>query len=532
MTDMSAAEYRTQLRRDPEAFSHRAFLLLHPGRDFKPNWHHRVVAAYLEKCRIGKCRRLIISGPPRTLKSMQASVAFPAFVLGRNPTRQFLCVSHTQKLAARHGQDCLNIMSADFYPKVFTDTVLSRRRPAVADFKTTQNGFRKAISVGSAITGFGADFIIIDDPLSADHAMSEVKREGVNEWFADNIFGRLNDPQTGCIIVVAQRLHVNDLIGYLQRQTHEHWEVLSFPAIAEVAETFRCDTPYGPFTHHRAVGDVLDPAWMSRELLEERKAALGADAFAAQYQQNPNPAGAVIIKDSYFGRYRDYELPQKFDRVVQSWDTANTPGGNSSSYSCCTTWGQKGNRIYLIHVWRERVAYQDLKSAVQQLRDRYRPQVILVEDRASGIQLVQELRAAGIDRIEPCQSSESKTVRVVAQLPLIESGQIFLPEQVVWLSDYLDEVRAFPNSPHTDQLNSTAQALGWFNQHPPVLAWIEQWNDFERLKQESDTVLMRAPPDCTTYSDIKGRQINLGPDRLVRVDKMSVPFLPLGWKRA
>ena len=146
--------------------------------------------------------------------------------------------------------------------------------------------------------------------------------------------------------------------------------------------------------------------------------------------------------------------------------------------------------------------------------------------------MIQELRAAGIDRIEPCISSDSKTARFAAQIPLIESGQIFLPEQAAWLVDYLGELKAFPNAPHTDQQDSTAQALAWLKGHPQAWAWIEQWNDLERLKQESDTVLMRARPECTTYFDIKGRQFNLGPDRLVQVDKMCVPFLPLGWERA
>ena len=531
MTKLTPTESRALMRLDPGAFLNRVFLHLNPGQAFLPNWHLDLILAVLERSSVGTLRRLIINAPPRSLKSICASVAYVAWLLGHNPTLRILCISHSQALADKHARDCLSVISSDWYRILFPQMQLAERRPAIANFTTTLNGCRMATSVGGTITGLGADVIILDNLLKADQAMSETERNGLNAWFGDTVYSRLDNKRTGRIIVVGHRLHVDDLPGHLQRQTHEKWETLSFPAIAEVAQSYSWETPFGKFTHRRAVGDVLHPERESLEQLKVVKETLGTATFAAQYQQNPNPAGAVTIKDSYFRRYRDFELPQQFDRVIQSWDTANKPG-DSSSYSCCTTWGQKGNQYHLIDVWRERVAYQDLKNAVKDLRDRYRPNVILIEDRASGIPLIQELRAAGIDRIEPCISSNSKTARFAAQIPLIESGQIFLPEQAVWLVDYLGELKAFPNAPHTDQQDSTAQALAWLKGHPPPLAWIAQWNEYERLKQESDTVLMRAPPGWTTYHDIKGREYCLGPDRLVQVDKMSVAFLPPGWNRA
>ena len=476
MTEFAPEQYRALLRQDFGAFFHRVFLYLNPGEPFMPNWHIDLMQARLEQCRVGAVRRAIFNAPPRSMKSMCISVAYVAWALGHDPTMKFICISHSQDLADQLASDCLNVVSSNWYAQLFPQMRLASQRPAIANFKTTRNGGRFATSIGGSITGRGADVIIIDDPLKADQANSETERDRVNKWFGDTVYNRLNNKRTGCIIVVAHRLHVDDLVGHLQRQTHEKWEILSLPAIAEVPQTFEWETRFGKFTHRRAISDLLHPERESLELLNAVKETLGAATFAAQYQQNPVPVIGVMIREEWFKRYRDNELPAKFDLIMQSWDTANKPD-DKSDYSVGTTWGIKAGLIFLLHVWRNQVGFPALKNAVLQQRELYRPGVILIEDMASGTQLIQELREAGFSEILGCKCSYDKVMRFQAQLALIQNGRVYLPEQAFWLAEYLDEVKTFPNSAHKDQVDSTTQALEWFRQLPKGWGGMEYWRN-------------------------------------------------------
>ena len=208
-------EYRALLRRDLYAFTERCFYELNPTTTFLPNWHIEVVTSALEDCRRGKITRLIINQPPRSLKSHCASVAFVAFLLGHDPTAQIICASYGQDLANKHASDCRTILASAWYQALFPHTRLSPERQAVQEFMTTQQGFRLSTSVGGVLTGRGADFIIIDDPLKPDEALSDTQRKAVNDWFDHTLYSRLNDKRTGRIILIMQRLHEDDLVGHV-----------------------------------------------------------------------------------------------------------------------------------------------------------------------------------------------------------------------------------------------------------------------------------------------------------------------------
>ena len=224
------------LRENFTLFIERSFNELNPNTKLLWNWHIDAIAYELELCRLGLTKRLIINLPPRNLKSHCASVAFVAWLLGHCPSAQIMCASYAQDLADKHARDCRTVMMSNWYQNSFP-TRLSASKQAIADFTTIQKGGRRATSVGGVVTGLGADFIIIDDPLKPDEAISEVRRKTVNEWYDHSLSSRLNDKRNGCIILIMQRLHEDDLTGHLLKSGG--WKILCLPAIAEEDENTR-----------------------------------------------------------------------------------------------------------------------------------------------------------------------------------------------------------------------------------------------------------------------------------------------------
>src|SRR4051812_26291623 len=209
MLTLTADEYSALLRRNLYAFIARTFYELNRDTEFSPNWHIEVIAAELEACWRGETKRLVINVPPRSLKSHSASVAFPAWLLGHNPSAQIICASYGQDLSNKLALDCRSLMTSEWYRNLFR-TRLSGQRQAVAEFLTGAQGSRLATSVGGVLTGRGGDIIIIDDPLKPDEALSETQRNAVNEWYQHTLYSRLNNKSTGCIIIIMQRLHEDD----------------------------------------------------------------------------------------------------------------------------------------------------------------------------------------------------------------------------------------------------------------------------------------------------------------------------------
>jgi hypothetical protein len=212
---LSKSECQALLRQDLYAFIEQCFCELNPTTAFQRNWHLEMLSSALEACRRKEETRLIINEPPRSLKSHCASVAFVAFILGHDPTAKIICVSYCQDLSNKHAMDCLRIMKAAWYRNLFPDTRLSSERHALQEFVTTQQGFRLSTSVGGVLTGRGADYLIIDDPLKPEEALSDTQRKAVNDWFDHTLYSRLNDKRNGCIVLTMQRLHEDDLVGHV-----------------------------------------------------------------------------------------------------------------------------------------------------------------------------------------------------------------------------------------------------------------------------------------------------------------------------
>lgn len=455
--ELTEQEYHTILRNDFVTFTERAFYELKPQTELLLAPYIHLIGMHLEACRQGKIKRLIINLPPRYLKSHCASVCMPAWLLAHDPSARIICASYGQDLADNLALESRKLMQSPFYQSIFA-TRLDHKKLAVNDFMTTKGGGRMATSVGGVLTGRGADFIILDDPMKPDDALSHTRRQSVNDWYDNTLLSRLNDKKNGCIILIMQRLHQDDLVGHALE--HGDWTVLNLPAIAEQDETFELVDLFGTRAWQRQIGEPLHEQRETLEMLKATKVRIGDYNFCSQYQQNPIPIGGSMIKANWLMRYDQALSPFSCNYVIQSWDTANKTG-ELNDWSVCTTWGLYEERYHLLDVFRKRLDYPNLIRAVTDQAERYKPRKVVIEDKASGTQLIQDLKHRGIFSISPYvpPTGMDKIMRLHAQTDLFEQGLVYLPQQAPWLDDYETELLGFPGTKFDDQVDSTAQAL-------------------------------------------------------------------------
>jgi predicted phage terminase large subunit-like protein len=440
------------LRSDFLSFLQRTFLTLNPGGRLLPNWHLEAIAYQLGEVRAGRVKRLIINVPPRNLKSIAISVAFTAFLLGDRPKSRIVCVSYGNELAAKHASDTRSVMQSDWYRRAFPQVGITRATET--EIHTTQRGFRKATSVGAAITGFGGDIFILDDPQKPVDAQSEAQRTHLNEWFSNTLLSRLDNKANGIIILVMQRVHQHDLTGYLTSQSDD-WTVLSLPAIAETDE----DIPVGPdLIYQRRAGTALHPDQEPLAVLEKLQTEMGSDVFAAQYQQAPVPPGGAMIHRKWL-RYYDSPPARTYrTKVIQSWDTAAKTGARND-WSVCTTWLVDGKRFFLLDLTRGRYEYPPLRATALALAKRFKPDTILIEDASTGIALQQELKAAGSYAVRAIPVERDKVGRLFVQQAKFEAGLVLFPKGASFLPTLEAELLSFPQAKTDDQVDSVSQAL-------------------------------------------------------------------------
>jgi predicted phage terminase large subunit-like protein len=533
LENLTSVEYEVLLRQDFTTFAARCFRDLNPQTRLAMNWHLEVIADKLTAVRTGRIRRLIINLPPRHLKSLMASIAFPAWCLGHDPSAQILCVSYAQDLADKLARDCRGIMMRPWYRQIFP-TRLAPHRQAVQEFITTRQGYRLATSTGGVLTGRGADIILIDDPLKPEEALSDAQRKAANEWYDHTLYSRLNDKRHGAIVIIMQRLHEDDLVGHVLAQ--EGWEVLSFPAIAEADEVHRIETIWGAQCFRRRLGQALHPDREPLETLDRIRRTIGEYNFAGQYQQSPAPLGGGLVKAEWFNRYGEKDRPERFDRIVQSWDTANK-ATELSDFSVCTTWGVKGKNLFLLGLFRRRLEYPALKRAVREQQSLFGANEVLIEDKASGTQLIQELIVDGCHGVTRYQPTCDKIMRLNAQTAMIENGFVHIPETAPWLDEYLHELTVFPKGKHDDQVDSTAQFLDWFKKPFPGQGIFEFYRMRAERRQNPDNperyrVRLQAPSGMGAVQTFSGRHINVSPDGTIEMSADDAQYLiRAGWTK-
>jgi predicted phage terminase large subunit-like protein len=441
------------LRAEFTAFLQRCFLTLNPRATFLPNWHIDALAYHLELVRRGEILRLIVNMPPRSLKSILCSVAFPAFMLGHDPTKRVIAVSYSADLAIKHANDFRAVVAAPWYQRLFPGMRISPTKNTESEVISTQHGYRLATSVDGTLTGRGGNVVIIDDPLKPIDALSDTKRERVNDWYNNTVVSRLDDKVKGAVVVVMQRLHVGDLAGMLLRASNE-WTLLSLPAIAEQEENIQTGAEE---YHLRRVGDLLHAEREPQSVLDSLRSQLGPATFAAQYQQAPIPPGGVMIKLEWVRRYDQLPASASSSHIIQSWDTAGKEGAQND-WSVCTTWRHHENKYYLIDTLRRRFDYPTLRARAIEHARAHKANMILIEDAGVGTALVAELKNAGLPAIG-VKPEHNKVTRMSIQSGKFESGQVLFPNEAPWLADLETELFAFPNGTHDDQVDSISQAL-------------------------------------------------------------------------
>jgi predicted phage terminase large subunit-like protein len=417
--------------------------------------HHAIMADAFERVARGELKRLIINMPPRHTKSEFASYLLPSWFLGKFPEKKIIQTAHTAELATGFGRKVRNLVSSEQYQKVF-NTKLSSDSKAAGRWNTHMGGDYFAIGVGGAVTGKGADLLIIDDP----HSEQEAKQanpavfDGVYEWFTSGPRQRLQPG--GAIIIVMTRWSKRDLTGQILKNAGkdgvDQWEIIDFPAIMPS-------------------GVPLWPAFWSKDALEALKAELPVAKWEAQYQQNPTSEEGAIIKREHWQIW-EQDRPPSCEYLIQSWDTAFEKN-NRADYSACTTWGvfqhpdKLGNlkaNIILLDAIKARMEFPELKAKALELWKEWEPDTLIVEKRAAGAPLIYEMRKMGIPLSEftPGKGND-KISRVNAISDLFASGVVWCPD-TRWAEEVMDELASFPNGDHDDLVDSSSQALMRFRQ--------------------------------------------------------------------
>ena len=440
--------------------------------------HHEIMADAFERVANGDLKRLIINMPPRHTKSEFASFLFPAWFLGRYPEKKIIQTAHTAELAVGFGRKVRNLIGQEDFQQVFPGIELSSDSKAAGRWNTNKRGDYFAIGVGGAVTGKGADVLIIDDPHSEQEAALGAYNpevyDKVYEWYTSGPRQRLQPG--GSIIIVMTRWSTRDLTGKIiksvtQREGVDDWEIIELPAIMPS-------------------GDPLWPEFWPLDQLEALKAELPVSKWSAQYQQDPTSEEGALIKREWWQEW-EKDNPPACEAIIQSWDTAFLKT-QRADYSACTRWGvfqhpnESGDlqpNLILLDAYKEKLEFPELKRAAYDKYWEFEPDQMIVEAKASGSPLIFELRAMGIPVTEFTPSrGQDKIARVNAVSDLFASGVIWCPP-TRWADEVIEECAAFPAGDNDDLVDSTTQALLRFRQGGWIRSTMDEWDDEPKYRR-------------------------------------------------
>lgn len=453
-------ERRQRLEKAEDAREHFMDFTTEMWPEFINGRHHKIMSEKFDRVARGELKRLIVNMPPRHTKSEFASFLFPAWLMGRNPKLKIMQTTHTAELAFRFGRKVRNLMNSEEYKNVFEGVELRADSQAAGRWETSKGGEYFAAGVGGAVTGRGADLLIIDDPHSEQDALSPTALEHAYEWYTSGPRQRLQPG--GTIVIVMTRWAENDLTGKLLRQQAkdvlaDEWEIVEFPALM-------------PDTN-----EPLWPEFWNKKDLLAVKGSLTVGKWEAQWQQNPTSDISAILKREWWQAW-PHEKPPQLSYVLQSYDTAFSKQ-SSADYSAITTWGvfypEEGGppNIILLEAKRGRWDFPELRRVALDEYKYWEPECVLIEAKASGMPLTQELRQMGIpvSNYSPSRGND-KFTRVNSIAPIFESGLVWCPE-TRWAEEVVEECAAFPAGEHDDYVDTVTQALrrfreGGFVRHP------------------------------------------------------------------
>ncbi len=451
--------------------------------DWKMGRHIEVISEKLKQLESGEIKRLMVFLPPRSSKSVICSKLFPAWYIGRNPEHEILTVSHSDQLSSDFGRSVRDVVDSEEFQDIFKGVKLRTDVRAAGKWKTNQGGSYYAAGVKSQIAGRGAHIAILDDVMSEEDSYSEAGRRYVKEWYPAGLRTRIMP--NGSILIINTRYHYDDLCGWLLKQQDEYaiapWEVIKIPAWLDEASAELLQLP---------VGSSYFPEWKPSEVLEvdeqEIRASNGARYWNALYMQDPTPDEGGLIKKDWI-QWWEYDEPPTCEFIIQTYDTAFSTK-TTADFSVIQTWGifsqyeedASGYETFQSHLIllgniKGRFEYPELRRITQQLYHEYRPDVCMVEKKASGQSLIQDMRRAGLPVLEYLPDRD-KVARVHAASPMIESGRVWIPKNKKWSDDLLQEMLRFPNAAHDDQVDAMTMAIhymkeSWHLSHPEDPEW-------------------------------------------------------------
>ncbi len=431
-------------------FVKRAFYETH-GYPLHDSFAIKLICDRLEKCLKGELNKLIINIPPRNLKSFIVSVCLPAYLLGKDPTKKIICISYSSDLANKFSRDTRDLMEMPFYKEIFPTRIGNKNTENM--FETTKHGSRTATTVNGTLTGLGGDYLILDDPSSADDAFSPVKRKNLEEWYQNTFISRLDDKRKGVMILVMQRLHSEDITAFLQRQGN--WETISLPAIAEQDETF---TLSDNIIVGRKVGEALNPAHEPLDVLLDLKQSMSNYNFSAQYQQNPIPEKGIIIDFNDFSFYNN-NIEISSATTFQSWDIALRDGENND-YSVCVTAKFYNNCLYVEDIARYKLTSPDLIQKIKEKWITHRAKYVVIEESSISDGIIDIIRRDfSIIPLITHKPKGDKKARAINNYYFIKTGKLKLLKNAPWIDDFHAEINAFPQGKHDDQIDALTQII-------------------------------------------------------------------------
>jgi predicted phage terminase large subunit-like protein len=475
--------------RDLATFLREAWQVLEPSRTLVWSWHYDLLCEYLDLVAQRRIRRLIINVPPRTAKSTICTICFPCWVWATDPSHSFLCASYSRELSTEHSVARRNLITSPWYQQRWSDRfALAGDQNVKTQFDNDRRGQMIATSVGGTATGKGGDTLIVDDPLSADQALSDAERKSANDWFDGTLRSRLNDPSTGAIVIIMQRLHELDLTGFLMATEPAEWVHIKLPLEAE--EDGRWMYPVSRTVHDRPAGDILQPERFTPAVVAALKSR--SLIWAGQYQQRPAPLEGNIIKRQqvrYYGGVNpvtgesDERLPAAFDMELISADCA-FKDLDTSDFVAIGRIGVKGRKRYLLNVVNAHLGMSATEAAIRGERQGHSISAVLVEDKANGTAVIERLRH-NVPGVIPVNPQGGKLARFMAAAPEWEAGDWYVDRNAAWTEPLIQQLTTFPNAAHDDMADMMSQASIWLQTRGGgfVAFWqMQAAEDLQRVK--------------------------------------------------
>jgi predicted phage terminase large subunit-like protein len=459
----SRRETQETLRSDFAAFVRASWHVVEPAKPLIDNWHIDAIAIHLQAVAEGRIRNLMINIGPGYAKSIIASVMFSAWLWVRNPQTRIIAATYSASLSNRDSMRTRELVTSEWFQDVFAPK-WSMVKVNEDFISNTESGSRLALSVGGKATGFRADGQIFDDLLNATDKHSEAARTSAREWAISTMSTRFNDMRIGWRVVIGQRLHEDDPYGsMLATGDYIH---LCLPSEFETKRA--CTTSIGWKDPRTEEGQLLFPELFNRAVLEQQKKDLGSYDYAGQHQQRPSPAEGGLFKRSWWRRFTKEELPS-IEMVVISVDATFKEAGDVD-YVAIHVYGFSGPRCFLLARRHERMGFTATKHSIRVLYDEFRPSAILVEDKANGSAIIEELsrEIPGVIAINP---EGGKIARAWAASPTVEAGGVYLPAHDFGAEEVIEEAAAFPNGRHDDDVDALTQALNWQRTNNDLSVW-------------------------------------------------------------